>query len=173
MLQQILIRTPIYVWVILAALVYRGVLSSRDREVAFWKLFILPAVMPLLTLPDLALKFGSDARTVAIWAGGAALAALLTWQFSSGKVTPAQQAGNVMVRGSWLPLAAMLAVFIGKYVLNVMLVVLPHARHDAQFAALACALFGVFNGVFFGWVARDTSSYLQARAQSATIQAVS
>lgn len=173
MLQQILIRTPLYVWLILAALIYRGYLSSRDREVAFWKLFILPAVMPLLTLPDLATKFGSSAQTFALWAAGAGLAAVLTWQFSSGKVSPVQQAGNVMVRGSWLPLAAMMAVFFGKYALNVMLVVLPHVRHDAQFAALACALFGVFNGVFFGWVARDTSSYLQGRAQSATIQAVS
>lgn len=164
MLQQILIRTPFYVWVILAGLLYRGYLSSKDREVAFAKLFFIPGIMPLLTVPDLALKFGLGGLGVAIWAAAAAAATLLTWQLSRAKISPASAPGMVLAHGSWLPLAAMLAVFFSKYALNVMLVVLPQARHDLQFAALCCALFGILNGVFFGWAARDTTSYLQTPA---------
>lgn len=160
MLQQILTRTPVYVWVILAGLVYRGYIASQDREVAFWKLFIIAALMPLLTVPDLALKFG--AQSVALWAGAAAMTTLLVWQFSRARVGPARQAGNVLVRGTWMPLMAMLAIFFTKYAINVMLVVSPQLRHDSVAAAACCVLFGVFNGVFFGWAARDATSYLQA-----------
>ena len=173
MLQQILIRTPFYVWAILAGLVYRGYIASTDREATFWKLFIIPAVMPLLTLPDLASKFGSGAQTFAIWAAAAGATALLTWQMSSAKVTPAAQPGKVLVRGSWLPLVAMMAVFFSKYALNILLAISPQARHDALVAAIFGALLGMFNGVFFGWMARDTTAYLQARSHSNGVAIIS
>jgi len=173
MLQQILFHTPIYVWIILAGLIYRGYLSSKDREVAFAKLFFIPAIMPLLTVPDLALKFGHAVPALAIWASAAGVAALLTWQFSNANITRAPLAGQVLVRGSWLPLVAMMAVFLSKYALNVMLALVPHARHDVQFATALCALFGVFNGVFFGWIARDSTTYLQTRVTLPAAQTVS
>lgn len=169
MLQQILIRTPFHVWVILAGLIYRGTIASTNREVAFWKLFIIPAIMPLLTLPDLAIKFGHIGTTFGIWAAAAGVTAALTWHCSSGKVALAKQAGNVLVRGSWLPLAAMMGVFCAKYALNVMLAISPQARHDALIAGIACALFGLLNGIFFGWLARATTTWLQERAQAASL----
>lgn len=166
MLQQILIRTPFYVWLILAGLIYRGYLSSKDREVVFWKLFLIPALMPLLTLPDLANKFGQPGMSFAIWAVAAVATAALTWQISSARITLAEQAGKVLVRGSWLPLTAMLGVFFAKYALNVVLAIAPQARHDSLLATVACSLFGLFNGTFFGWMARDTTAWLQAPRQS-------
>ena len=33
MIQQIVSHTPVYVWALLAFLLYRGYLASRDREV--------------------------------------------------------------------------------------------------------------------------------------------
>lgn len=169
MLQQILIRTPFYVWLILAGLIYRGYLSSKDREVVFWKLFLIPALMPLLTLPDLAIKFGRPGLSFAIWAVAAAVTAALTWQLSSAKITLAEQAGKVLVRGTWLPLTAMMGVFFTKYALNVLLAISPQARHDPVFSAVVCALFGLFNGIFFGWMARDTTAWLQARSQGSNL----
>ena len=169
MLQQILIRTPFYVWLILAGLLYRGYLSSKDREVDLWKLFLIPALMPLLTIPDLAIKFGQLGTTFAIWAMAAVVTAVLTWQCSSPKVTLAAQPGKVLVRGSWLPLAAMMLVFFTKYALNIMLAVSPQARHDSVFAAVVCSLLGLFNGLFFGWLARDTTAWLQTRSRGTNL----
>ena len=37
-MQQLFSHTPLYVWAILAFLVYRGVLASRVREVSLRKL---------------------------------------------------------------------------------------------------------------------------------------
>lgn len=47
MLLKIITHTPLYVWVILALLVMRGVNARKDREMAFCKLAILPILLPL------------------------------------------------------------------------------------------------------------------------------
>jgi hypothetical protein len=80
MLQQILIHTPGYVWAILAFLIYRGLIACTDREVEFSKLFIIPSVMLLLSVQDLAGKFGLGGVTLAAWAAGAMASAFLTWK---------------------------------------------------------------------------------------------
>lgn len=43
-LVQMLLHTPVYVYVLLAWLVWRGLLSLRLRTVALWRLFIVPSV---------------------------------------------------------------------------------------------------------------------------------
>lgn len=155
MLQQIVIHTPTYVWAILAVLVWRGLAALRDREMPVRSLFIVPIVMLALSLQDVLMKFGSDAGALAAWAAAALGAALLVWKFGRSRTAPGATPGTVLVRGSWAPLAMMMAVFFTKYAASVLLAILPHAREDALVAAGVCALFGVFNGCFLGRLARD------------------
>jgi hypothetical protein len=158
MLQQILIHTPVYVWAILAVLVWRGTAALRDREMPVRSLFIVPAIMLALSLQDVVMKFGSHAMPLAAWALAAAAATLLVWKLGRSRTAPAATPGSVIVRGSWVPLAMMMAIFFTKYAASVLLAVLPHARQDAMFAAAVCALVGVFNGCFLGRLARDVAS---------------
>ncbi|MDB5915855.1 MAG: hypothetical protein JWR40_89 [Massilia sp.] len=155
MLQQILTHTPAYVWAILAFLVYRGVIASTDREVAPGKLFIIPAVMLALSLQDLAGKFGLSGVSMAAWAGGAAVGFGLAWKLGAARVVARTRAGTVMLRGSWLPLGLMMAVFCTKYVAAVLFALHPQARRDVLLVVAVAALFGVLNGVFLGRLARD------------------
>lgn len=155
MLQQILTHTPAYVWAILAFLVYRGVIASTDREVASNKLFIIPAVMLALSLQDLSAKFGFSGASMAAWAGGAALGVGLAWKLGAARAVAGTRAGTVMLRGSWLPLGLMMAVFSTKYVTAVLFALHPQARRDVLLVVLVSALFGVLNGVFLGRLARD------------------
>jgi hypothetical protein len=166
MLQQILIHTPVYVWAILAILVWRGIAALREREMTLRNLFIVPLVMLALSLQDVLMKFGSNAMPLAIWAGVAISTALLVWKFSRSRTAPGTTAGSVIVRGSWVPLAMMMAVFFTKYAASVLLAVVPHARQDLLFAASVCALFGVFNGSFLGRLARDVASSRRALADA-------
>ena len=158
MLQQILIHTPVYVWAILAVLVWRGTAALRDREMKVRSLFIVPAVMLVLSLQDVGSKFGSSGLAYAAWAAAAAATALLVWKSGRSRTAPGSAPGSVIVRGSWVPLAMMMAIFFTKYAASVLLAVLPHARQDALFAAGVCALFGVFNGCFLGRLARDVAA---------------
>jgi len=158
MLQQIVMHTPAYVWAILAVLVWRGTAALREREMKLRSLFIVPAVMLALSLQGVLVKFGSNAIALATWAAAAAGTALLVWKFGRSRTTPGATPGSVIVHGSRVPLAMMMAVFFTKYAAAVLLAVLPHARHDALVAAGVCALFGVFNGCFLGRLARDVAA---------------
>ena len=158
MLQQIVMHTPAYVWAILAVLVWRGTAALREREMKLRSLFIVPAVMLALSLQDVLVKFGANAIALAAWAAAAAGTALLVWKFGRSRTAPGATPGSVIVRGSRVPLAMMMAVFFTKYAASVLLAVLPHARQDALVAAGVCALFGVFNGCFLGRLARDVAA---------------
>lgn len=166
MLNQILTHTPIYVWAILAFLVYRGVVAMRDRDLEVRKLTIIPIVMAVLSLQDMSAKFGLGGLSLAAWAVGVALAVAPVMAFGRTRIAAGSTPGMVHVRGSRVPLAMMMAVFVTKYAASVMLAVLPHARQDALVIGMVCALFGVLNGVFLGRLVRDlwTVSGLQAGA---------
>jgi hypothetical protein len=166
MLQQIITHTPVYVWAILAVLVWRGTAALREREMTVRSLFIVPLIMLALSLQDVLMKFGSDALALVVWAGAAAGTTLLVWKFGRPRTAPGSTPGSVIVRGSWVPLAMMMAVFFTKYVASVLLAVLPHARQDVLFAAAVCALFGVFNGCFLGRLARDVANSRRAPADT-------
>lgn len=158
MLIQILTHTPLYVWAILAFLVYRGMAAMRDRDVEVRRLALIPAVMLVLSLQDISTKFGLDGWALAAWAlaaGGVALAAGLA---GSQRIAAGGVPGHVRVRGSALPLVMMLAVFCTKYAASVTLAVAPQLRHDLLCACAVCALFGAFNGWFIGRLVADLAS---------------
>ena len=168
MLNQILSRTPPYVWGILAFLILRGVIAMRTREIGINKLFIIPIVMLVLSLQDIAAKFGVGGVAITAWTLAAATTVALMWHFSAARVTPAATPGRVIVRGSMFPLALMMAIFVTKYVATVIVAVQPHLRHDLAFTVFVCALFGVFNGYFLGRLARDVKAYQGFAAPLAT-----
>lgn len=154
MLQQIVSHTPTYVWAILALLIYRGVAASADRTVTLRSLAILPGVMLVLALQDIASKFGLHAMQWTFWLLGAGAGMALAWRrFDPASVAPGAQAGTVVLRGSWQPLALMLAIFCVKYSVAVLLAVQPAARQNDIVVAAICVAFGLANGVFLGRLA--------------------
>jgi hypothetical protein len=174
MLLHILTRTPVYVWAILAFLIYRGVIASRERDVTTVKLLIIPAVMLALSLQDIAAKFGADPGAWGPWLAGMAAIGLQRWKFGSAQVGAGAAPGRVRIRGSWMPLAAMMAVFVTKYVASVMLAMQPALAANGVFVLTVCALFGAFNGYFLGQLARDLGAsrrMLQAANASAAAPA--
>jgi hypothetical protein len=155
MLQQIISHTPTYVWAILAFLVYRGVLACRDRETSLRNLFIIPLVMLALSLQSLGSRFGFSAATAGLWLVGASAGAALAWSLiDASRIGVNRAAGTLVQRGSVVPLVLMMAIFVTKYAVAVVLAMQPALQHSAGFLAAVCVLFGVFNGVFLGRLAR-------------------
>jgi hypothetical protein len=171
MLIQILTHTPLFVWAILAFLVYRGVIALRERETTLRKLLIIPLVMLALSLQDIAAKFGAAFLPLSAWAGAALAVTLLVWKFSGAGISAGAASGSVRVHGSRAPLAMMMAIFLTKYATAVTLAIDPQASHHALFAVAVCALFGAFNGYFLGRLARNLQSWQQLRAPAAYLSA--
>ncbi len=160
MLQQIISHTPTYVWAILAFLIYRGVLACADREVTLRNLFIIPGVMLYLSLQDLAAKFGVDSSTAGLWLAGAAGGATLAWTLIDGaRIQVNRGAGTLVQRGSVVPLVLMMSVFLTKYTVAVLFAMQPALHQSAMFMASVCVLFGLFNGVFLGRLARYLAAW--------------
>ncbi len=153
MIQQILARTPIWVWAILAFLIYRGILASRDRETSLIKIFIIPIVMLGLSIQGIASTFGAAPIAGLTWLAGVVLGGGLAWGFfNRDSVTAEPRRGVVFQRGSWVPLMMMMGIFLTKYLVGMTLSMHSDYKHDAAFAGVACALYGLFNGAFFGKV---------------------
>lgn len=165
MLQQIISHTPTYVWAILAFLIYRGVLACRDREVSLRSLFIIPAVMLYLSLQSLAARYDFNGMTAGLWLVGAAAGAALAWRLIDGsRIQVNRAAGTLLQRGSVVPLVLMLSIFVTKYAVAVLGAVQPALNHDASFIAAICVLFGLFNGVFLGRMARYLAAWQRQAA---------
>lgn len=161
MIQQIVSHTPVYVWALLAFLLYRGYLASRDREISLQKLAVIPGVMLVLALSGMNARGALGAGVWGVWAAGMLAGAALTWQATSGNITVNRAAGTVFQRGSWLPLALMVAIFITKYTVAVASAMHPELPHSLPFALCVTVLYGLFNGVFIGRLARYAGAYLR------------
>lgn len=178
MLQQTLIHTPVYVWAILAFLIYRGVAASRNRVVRYRSVFVVPGIMLALGLNSVASGFGLGSPAGAAWLAGVLAGPALAWASAAAVVEARgvhvvdRAAGTVLQRGSWVPLALMMAVFCCKYAVGASLAIQPALRGDPRFALLTCLAFGLFNGIFFGRLLRTVAAWRKAPATvAATVPA--
>ncbi|TDY34348.1 DUF6622 family protein [Janthinobacterium sp. 75] len=160
MLQQIFSHTPLYVWVILGFLVYRGVLASRAREVTLRKLCIIPLVMLALSLSGVYGSFGLAGIAPFAWTAGALAGAALAWTLvDTNKIVAVTERGSVRRPGSWVPLILMMSIFCMKYAVAVTLAIAPATAHATGFVVPVCLAYGSFSGIFLGGLLRTVAVY--------------
>jgi hypothetical protein len=159
MIQQIVSHTPVYVWALLAFLIYRGWLASQDRETSLRKVALIPLVMVGLSVTSINGNGPLGDGVWGLWALGAVASAAAIWQFSRREIMVNRAAGTVLQRGSWMPLALMVAIFVTKYTVAVMSAIHPELPHSVPFAASVAVLYGVFNGLFLGRLARYAAAW--------------
>jgi hypothetical protein len=165
MIQQIISHTPTYVWALLAFLLYRGFLASRDRESTLLKLSIVPLVMLGLSLSGISGHGVLGEGVWGVWAVGLLAGAAITLKVQQGTdIAVNRAAGTVFQRGSWTPLALMMAIFVTKYMVAIVSAMHPEAARQTMFAVSVTTLYGMFNGVFFGRLARYVAAYVGAPA---------
>ena len=170
MLQQIISHTPLYVWALLAFLISRGTAALRQHERSLRGLAIIPIVMTGLSLQGIANSFGETGLAYPVWFASAGVSALACWVlYDTSSIVADPARGVVIVRGSWLPLALMLAIFCTKYAVGVTLAMQPALRANLGFVAGICAVYGIFSGMFIGRLARSLHAYF--RAAPATMRA--
>ncbi|QBB70368.1 hypothetical protein ELE36_08305 [Pseudolysobacter antarcticus] len=155
MIFQILVHTPVWVWMILAFLIYRGLLASRDREVSRWQMCIVPAVFLWLSLDGIARSFGSQHGAVLAWAFGVLAGVGIAWlSFDAQRMSLLPDGKTVFVRGSWKPMLLMMAIFLTKYATGIALAMQPARAQNLGFVVAVCLLYGMCNGMFFAQLLR-------------------
>lgn len=169
MIAQILSHTPVYVWALLAFLLYRGYLASQDRELTLLKLAIIPGVMLVLAVSSVNTHGVLGEAVWAAWAAGVAIAVALVWKLSKAEVIVNRAAGTVFQRGSWTSMLLMIAIFITKYTVGVLSVMRPELMHGLAASLCVTTLYGLFNGIFIGRLSRTVAAYLRQPAALAAL----
>jgi hypothetical protein len=148
---EILSHTPVWVWVLLAFIVSRGVTALHAREIAPRLALIVPVIFLLWGLSGLlnSRGLGLDVTLFVVWLaiggiGGAVLARLTP----TPQLLPAT--GLLVMPGSAVPLVLILAAFVVKYALAVAITTASDATEHAEMVSIGACVGGLFAGLFWG-----------------------
>lgn len=164
MIAQILTHTPLWVWLLLAALCALGWNQTRTRSLSLKRMIIVPLVMLGLSMSSLSNAFGTQMPVLLTWFMSMACIAIFIrrLRLPSGHAYDAHSQ-LFTVPGSFVPLIMILSIFVIKYALGVTLAIQPNLAHQVGFSLGCAAVFGMMNGVFFGRALRVMRLYQSKR----------
>lgn len=147
----ILANTPLWVWALLALLVWLGSLGLKRRRMALRRVAIIPAAFVIWGLSGLAARPFDGTTIAALWLGGLILGVAL------GLITGPRLLGvdrarrEVELPASWWPLARNMIIFFAHYALLATAAILT--AHKAALLQTDIAVSGASAGYFIGWAA--------------------
>jgi uncharacterized SAM-binding protein YcdF (DUF218 family) len=144
----ILVNTPLWVFALLAVLIWLGCMALRPRSQPLARILIMPAVFFLMGLSRLALG-GRTIDLLLAWAVSAALFAAIALYTGPRSVTVDGETGRILTPGSVVPLIRNLAVFLLQYGVAVVTAMKLDASGEVAIAGQAVS--GACAGYFLGW----------------------
>ena len=149
MFLMIMSNVPVWVWVLLVALVALGLIQTRTRQMSTARAFLLPLGLTVLSLSGVVSNFGAKLTPLCAWLIATVAALLAAKAFGAWRGASWSAAtSRFKVPGSWLPLVLILSIFVVKFYVGVNVAMHPELRTDTQFALIVCLIYGVFSGVF-------------------------
>ena len=151
MVMEILSRTPVWVWGLLAALLALGAAQTRDRHVAPSRLLMLPIALLALGLSSMAAGFVALPAAAALWLAALAGSATLPAGQAARAGTrwlPVEQ--RLQLPGSWVPMLLIVVIFSLRYATNVGMAINPAWRTAPELLLPLALLYGGLSGMFLG-----------------------
>jgi hypothetical protein len=162
---QILGGTPIWVFVLLAYLVWIGTVRLKPGVRDLAKIWITPAIFIVWGLVGLFQRPGDFSDVFMRWMAGFVIGGALGFAFAVPM--QADRANRrVLLPGSILPLLRVIILFGAHYVLRVAAALHPDA--SATYLNWDIFVSGAGAGYFLGWSVRFMMSYAKAAPLSAT-----
>ena len=144
----ILSHTPLWVWLILAALVALGLRQARNHRVPPARLWIQPVVLGGLSLAGTVSAFGAQALPLAGWLAGVLLGVAANQRLRLPRQVQLLPDGRLSIGGSWVPMVLLMLIFWLRYAVAVSLAVSPTLAAEPIFVGMAGALYGAASGLF-------------------------
>ncbi len=149
MLIEILRRTPSWVFVLFFVLLAVGHFQSKDRAVSRNKVSILPLAMIALSFYGVLSAFGIAPVGLFSWVVGVVVAVWIGVRLSTPRgVSFSIETRLFAVPGSWLPLALMMAIFVIKYAVGVILARQLSIANESVFIGSISLCYGFLSGLF-------------------------
>ncbi|TXR64456.1 hypothetical protein DM800_14680 [Bacillus sp. AY18-3] len=168
MIKEVLIRTPLWVWILLFILIKRGIAISQERPINLSKMFLVPVIFMMWGLEKIISKFphlGYCLISYIIFIFSGILIGYLLYK----KYQIYFKQGTIIFRKKcYLPLIIILINFFVKYLLNVTLEVSSSFYDDIAFNVMYSAISGLSVGLFFGGILY--TFYMQSKLKNITLQ---
>jgi hypothetical protein len=149
---QIVAHTPLWVWPLMAFVLWLGWYGLRSRTVPPSRLAILPMV-GLGTSIATILQSAQPAVAAAGWAVALLAAAPLGYAIGRQRAVRPLDDGRLEIAGGWFMLGFGLSIFAARYALGILFGVLPALVAEPLWIGLSGGVSGVIAGVGVGWLA--------------------
>jgi hypothetical protein len=143
----IITHTPLWVWPLLAYLVWQGIKAMQPRTTTIWRALIVPAVFIVWGLSRLSFGQQGSAAPLIAWIA-AALVFLPVGIFTPRPFEVDHETGLIKRPGSVFPLIRNITVFALQYTIAVLAAL--HADDLAIGALIGRAVPGAMSGYFIG-----------------------
>lgn len=149
---EIVQRTPVWVLMLFFILFALGYVQSKDRTLGYQRALIIPYVLFLFSLYGVISSFGVG-LSLLFWAlamgGGIVLGLKLS---ATHAMVYVPQRHVFIVRGSWVWLGLIMALFYIQYTVGVIIAREVALAQTFVFEASVSLMYGLFSGLFFARV---------------------
>ena len=150
---QIVANTPLWVWPLMAFVLWLGLQGLRPRVIPWWRLAILPMVGLATSLAGIA-QSAHPAWTATGWGLGLLAFLPVGWVFGQNRRVQRRPGdGKLEIAGGWFALAFGTSIFAVRYAMGVLFGVLPVLRADPLWIHASGAIGGMVAGIGIGWLA--------------------
>lgn len=141
-------HTPLWVWPLLACVIFMGLRATRERTMRLFQPLIVPLIFLTISLTSGSmLGHGVFALLWAIGFGCGALAGLWLANRLAMQVLPDRR---LRLGGQWLTLWLSLTIFISHFAFSVLAAVAPTVLDLLQVGGALSLLVGLCSGLFLG-----------------------
>jgi hypothetical protein len=144
LIKSIILDTPIWVWGILAYILYVGIQAFKERIVSIPKLLIMPMVLIAVRYK----VFLSDNTAVLSWLSICSGAGLGIWITAKNAGAILKEINSVKLQGSYATLVLLLSFFMLKYAFGYLSS--THNVIAVEYAFIETLLSSLMTGYFLG-----------------------
>jgi hypothetical protein len=157
---RILGNTPVWVFALLAYLIWQGCQSLRTRIQPIWRMLIVPLVFFMMGLSRLIMARDNGLQPLLAWFAAAVLFAALALSRGPRLLAVDRKNGRVTRPGSATPLVRNITVFLLQY--GVAVATAMKLEPHAAVTIMGHAVSGASAGYFSGWTAALLRRYRNA-----------
>lgn len=147
---QIITKTPLFVWPLLAVLLLGGLKASKSSEVPIRMLLLIPSIFLGWSLFSFFGKYGTNLLAILFWLLCFAMGFFIGFlHMQKLKLRFDRKKKEVEMPGSWIPLMLSMSIFISKFLIGMISSMIPYFNGLLLFLGLelfSTIILGIFAG---------------------------